>query len=109
MAIVETGPLEALWSSIRRHVLRNVTAAAPDARNSQVVVWRESSSEDHRWFEVARRDDGLHTFSEWRRETISDPITGTYEHKFPVFESGLYESEDEAIAAAGAYIQNNVA
>lgn len=109
MAIVELGPLEALWSSIRRHFLRSVTAAAPDARNSQVVVWRQNSPEHHRWFEVSRRDDGLHNFAEWRRETISDPVTGDYEHKFPVFESGLYESEDKAIAAACAYIQDNLA
>ena len=107
MAIIEKSPTEKLlaWFSHRlTAVLKPAVLPLPIPQAPRDVVWRQDGTEPGVWVEIVRRSDGLYSLAKWKRRMISAPEFGEWEAEFPIYESGLYGSEDEARQAIPDHI-----
>lgn len=105
MALIEKSPFERLLDGLGQGLktaLRSVFKPRPEPvaprfkHPDRDVVWRQDGPSPAVWFEIIRRPDDLYSFTEWRREKVSAPQLGSWEAEFPLFESGLYETQAEA-------------
>lgn len=105
MALIEKGPFERFRDWLGRRLQPPPQPATkPFVHPARDVVWRQDGPEPGVWAEIVRRSDGLYSFAEWKRQQVSAPKLGTWETEFPVLESGLYESENQARQAMKDHI-----
>lgn len=101
MALIEKSPFERFVDGLAQR-LKAVLASRPKPvippfeHPGRDVVWRQDEPGSGVWFEVVRRPDDLYSFTEWRREKVSAPKLGSWQAEFPLFESGLYQTQAEA-------------
>ncbi|WP_292228438.1 hypothetical protein [Brevundimonas sp.] len=108
MALIEKSPFERFLDGLNKRLKavlssRPKPVIAPFKHPARDVVWRQDSPRPGAWFEIIRRKDGLYSFTEWRRETLSAPKLGSWEAEFPLFESGLYGTQGEAAEGLADY------
>ncbi|WEK40300.1 MAG: hypothetical protein P0Y50_01460 [Candidatus Brevundimonas colombiensis] len=112
MALIEKGPFERFVQGLGQG-LKTILRPAPRPvlqpfeHPARDVVVRQDGPGPGVWFEVIRRPDGLYSFTEWRRQTVSAPRLGSWEAEFPLFESGLYETRAEAQEGLADYRARN--
>lgn len=105
MALIEKSPLERFQAWISQRLKSPPKPATkPFAHPARDVIWRRDGPDPGVWAEIVRRPDGLYSFAEWKRQRLSAPGLDDWEGEFPVFESGLYESEHEALRAMTDHI-----
>lgn len=106
MALIEKGPFERFrdWLGQRMKPVAK-PVATPFVHPPRDIVWRQDGAGLGEWTELVRRADGLYSFADWKRQTVSAPGIAPWETEFPVFESGLYGAEDEARQAMIDHIQ----
>jgi hypothetical protein len=105
VALIEKSPWERFrdWISQRLKSAPSVVSRL-FAHPERDVVWKQDGPESGVWAEIVRRSDGLYSFAEWKRQRLSTPGLDDWEAEFPVFESGLYDSEDQARQAMADHI-----
>ena len=97
MALIEKGPFESFrdWLTQRlKPVAKPV--ATPFVHPPCDILWCQDGAGPGEWTELVRRTDGLYSFADWKRKTVSVPGIALWETEFPAFEFGLYGAEDEA-------------
>ena len=106
MALIEKGPFKRFrdWLEQRLKAVAKPTPT-PFVHPARDVVWRQDGPGPGEWTELVRRADDLYSFAAWKRQTVSAPGIPPWETEFPIFESGLYGTEDEARRAMIHHIQ----